>query len=118
MKTFIKTFGAAALFSLFAFTAQAEETICSTPDCLTTDTVEAKSAALNGENGEFDYDFENPFHFADKVVVTVLNASHEEIYHEILDKDAFKTDCALHGILKESDYVLNVGNEYFYLKRD
>lgn len=118
MKTFIKTFSAAALFSLFTFSAQADEPGCTYPNCPTVAPEEAKPVALNGENGEFDYDFENPFHFADKVVVTVLTADDEQIYHEVLDKDAFETDCALQEILQQSDYMLSVGNEYFYLKRD
>lgn len=117
MKTLTKTFGLSLIFASLMLVsnptdAQAE---CLGNDCgknaLKADTTEADALA---ENDEFDFDFESPFFFSDKIVIHIYNQQDELIYSKAFSKEEADDDAELKAILKQSEFMLSIDNQYYY----
>lgn len=64
--------------------------------------------------GEFDFDFDDPFFFSDRIVVNIYDQHDELIYTKSFTKEESRQDAELKAILKKSEYLLNIGNQYYY----
>lgn len=115
MKTLTKTFGLSLIFGslLMLGTAEIAQADCLTGDCATksivTDTTEASAST-----DEFDFDFESPFFFNDKIVINVYNQEDELIYSKTFSKEEADNDNELQAILKQSEFLLSIDHQYYY----
>lgn len=121
MKTLTKTFALTLLFTtsmlLGISDAQAD---CLSDDCkkkgLVADSTEAEVASADID--EFDFDFEDPFFFSDRFVVNIYNQQDELIYSKAFTKEEAKNDTQLQAILKQSEFLLSIDQEYYYSTQD
>lgn len=117
MKTLTKTLALSLIFSATMLLsnlpdAQAKNFTLNRADS-------SKSATINETNdadalGEFDFDFDDPFFFNDKIVVTIYDQHDELIYTKSFNKEESQQDTELKAMLKKSEFLLSIGNQYYY----
>lgn len=117
MKTLTKTLALSLIFSatMFFSNLQHAEAKNTTENRIDTSKVDY----LNGTNepdalGEFDFDFDDPFFFNDKIVVNIYDQHDELIFTKSFTKEESQQDAELKAILKKSEYLLSIGNQYYY----
>lgn len=122
MKTLTKTFGLSLIFAtlmLLSITEKAQAD-CLKGDCATkalvSDTTEAETASSNTD--EFDFDFEDPFFFNDKITFNIYNQEDELIYSKTFSKEEADSDIELKAILKKSEYLLSIHNQHYYYAKE
>lgn len=117
MKTLTKTLGLSLIFSAIMVlsnlhAAQAKSFTENRADS-------SKVKNINGTNdadvtGEFDFDFDDPFFFNDKIVVNIYDQHDELIYTKSFTKEETQNDESLKAILKKSEFLLSIGNQYYF----
>lgn len=68
--------------------------------------------------GEFDFDFDDPFFFSDKIVVNIYDQHDELIFTKSFTREESRQDPELKAILKKSEYLLSIGNQYYFSSRE
>lgn len=118
MKTLTKTFGLSLIFSAFMLMGNVEnaQADCLKGDC-TTKTVKADSTEaelVDNDTDEFDFDFESPFFFNDKISINIYNQHDELVYSKAFNKEEADNDKELQEMLKKSEFMLSIHNEHYY----
>jgi hypothetical protein len=120
MKSLTQTFGLSLIFSAVMLFSNLQPLQAKTlmETCSDSSKVEKMDGAHDPDTaGEFDFDFEDPFFFNEKIVVTVYNQHDELIFNETFTKEESRNDEELRNILKKSEFLLSIGNQYYYYSK-
>lgn len=115
MKTFSKTFALSLIFSAFMLISNspiARANNVHTERSDSSKVANTKEAPSNLHGGEFDFD--DPFFFNDKVVVNIYDQDDELIYSNSFTKEEYKNNSELKAMLKKSEFLLSIDNQYYY----
>lgn len=117
MKTLTKTFALSLIFSATMLLSNLQYAQAATFTENRTDSSKVKN--INGTDetdvlGEFDFNFDDPFLFDDKIVVNIYDQHDELIFTRSFTKEEYQQDTELKAILKKSEYLLNINNQYYY----
>lgn len=117
MKTLTKTLALSMIFSATMLLsnlpdAQAKSFSLNSADSIKSDSLESihEPDALE----EFDFNFDDPFFFNDRIVVNIYNQDDELVYTKSFTKEESQQDNELKAILKKSEFLLSIGNQYYY----
>lgn len=113
----MKTFALSLIFSAFMLISNSP--IARANNYHTEHSDSSKVANLNedpstSQGGEFDFDFDDPFFFNDKVVVNIYDQDDELIYSNSFTKEEYKNNSELKAMLKKSEFLLSIDNQYYY----
>lgn len=117
MKTLTKTLALSMIFSATILLSNLPDAKANSHSFISADSSKSNSLDKTSDPdalGEFDFNFDDPFFFNDKIVVSIYDQHDELIYTKSFTKEESQQDQELKAILKKSEFLLSIGNQYYY----